>query len=100
MTPSECSLFVCVGALLVLGIVLLSILSIAQVAVRKARLEYLKDRTLILVKAAERMYGDGNGEAKLRYVKTQAEKCRLVGVGISMIEAAVFDMKAGKQEGA
>ncbi len=63
--------------------------------VRKVEDERLRGLLLELVKAAEQIYGPGEGAVKAQYVEEQAMDLGLTRVPQASIEAAVFDMKTG-----
>ncbi|NSW54543.1 MAG: hypothetical protein HPY44_00900 [Armatimonadetes bacterium] len=80
-----------------LGALLLGLaFRVSRKYVEKINDERLRALLLELVKAAEQIYGSGNGEVKMRYVQEQATR-RGVRVDRNSVEAAVYDLATGKQ---
>jgi len=58
--------------------------------------ERLRELLVMLVKAAEQIYGPGRGDLKRDYVSQQARAQGLGDVAGANLEAAVYEMKAGR----
>ena len=78
---------------LVLGLVF----RVSRKYVEKIEDDRLRALLLELVKAAEQIYGAGNGEAKMRYVQEQAARRGAGEVDRDTVEAAVYDLSKGAQ---
>lgn len=86
-----------VQALAVPGIGVLVVALLAQIArqqIARIKDERLRELLLELVKAAEQIYGPGQGAVKLQYVREQAAQHGAKATDRAAIEAAVFDLKA------
>jgi len=81
------------------GLLLVLAFQVATHYIGKIRDERLRALLYELVKAAEQIYGAGNGPAKLRYVEEQATRRGLGGVTRDAIEASVWDLRTGNPAG-
>ena len=87
-----------VQALAIPGLSVLVVALLARVAryhIARIKDRRLRELLLELVKAAEQIYGSGQGAVKLQYVQEQAAQHGVKEADRAAIEAAVFDLKAG-----
>ena len=68
---------------------------LAATYIQRIRDERLRAVLTVLVKAAEQVYGPGQGEAKREYVLAEARARGLRGATRGDLEAAVYELKSG-----
>jgi hypothetical protein len=69
-------------------------IGLLQAQIAKLKDEKLKATLLVLVQAAEQIYGSGQGEAKRTYVRDKMQTSGLQSLNRDDMEAAVYQMKA------
>ena len=67
-------------------------LTLVRQYVQRLRDERLRQLLLELVRAAEQIYGPGNGEAKRRYVTEKLRESGYMGVAREQVEAMVYEL--------
>jgi hypothetical protein len=72
-------------------------LALVRQYIQRLKHEKLRQLLLELVRAAEQIYGPGNGEAKRRYVTEKLKQKGYANVDREQVEAMVYDLDGSCQ---